>query len=589
MGFVASVFLVTLAGTGAVEALMPPGAPELVGQERRDAKEMREQQSFWDGSLARSQETKFRLHGRVRRWLGPYWAAAMLRLNDAPTEELIVGRDGWLFLRERVHLPDRPWDGRGQHLANLLGLVSRSLASRGTELICLPVPRKSSACQDHLPVGKDCNPSFDAAVVRALTGVGVTTVDVGPVWEGHPSDDLYIKHDSHWAWPARRMSAEALKRKVPKLPQGDTAYSLSEGAERACSDGLSFAGVGQGHPANALFDPAREPRLSLLPEGSEAEIDGGKLGSDVLLVGTSFSELFQFRAHLCEVLQAPVEDASELGRMPLLSLERALITRSVDSFPAYVITEFPVHHAASIHRSSVPTVRAALGIARQLNFAGRSQGLPAELFCQGAIDAPGLRAPVLSFPPGSLLSSGDGILGIRWEFDGAKDSKWIYSTAGAEVTIGAKKGQRARTFPVLEGGSEGGYYASLTPATRASLGTTVRATVVTDADLSSGFEFTGSRSKDGVWSATPVHEVARQDSLALSWDEATTGPVEIIATGEDRGAHAVEKTWRFPEAHQVRFAILTLGPFEGGHLDEVKLKGAGRGAKGVIAQQVRAL
>jgi hypothetical protein len=589
MGAVAGLFLVVLLGTGAAELAMPPKALKLVGQERRDAAESEEQQAFWDGSLARSKEANFRLHGRVRRWLAPYWSAAMLGLRDVPNDDVIVGDEGWLFLRDRVQLPTHSSAAGGRHLANLMGLVGRSLHSRGTQLICVPIPRKSVTCADKLPTGIDCDPSFDAAVIEALCARGVTTINIAPAWNEHPAGDIYLKHDSHWAWGGRRLLAEELGREVPELDQGNAEYTLVEGPEHVASDGLRFAGIDRGHPANRFFNATADPALALLPSGSEERIDSRELGSDVLLAGTSFCELFQFRAHLCDVLQTPVEDASELGRMPLLSLERALITRPLEDFPAYVITEFPMHHAANIERGSTPTVRAALGMARQLGFADRAGAVPDELFHREPTGTPALRAPMVSFPPGSLLSSGDGVLGIQFEFDGTRDSKWTYSTGGAEIVIGAKKGSRVRALPVVEEGQNTGFYASLTPKTPASVGTSVRAIVVTDADLENGFEFTGEKGEDGDWSADLDRSVSEQDSLALTWGEWTTGRVEVTAEGQDRHGRAIDATWSFEDARRARFAIVTLGRFYGGRITGVQAVGTRGPVKGVVAGQVRSL
>ncbi|QDV08003.1 Putative transposase [Planctomycetes bacterium Poly30] len=80
--FVAAVFLAVLVCTGAAEVLFAPEPLQLVGQERRDQVAAESGLELWDGSLARAIETDFRLRGRVRRWLAPYWAAAMLKLGD---------------------------------------------------------------------------------------------------------------------------------------------------------------------------------------------------------------------------------------------------------------------------------------------------------------------------------------------------------------------------------------------------------------------------------------------------------------------------------------------------------------------------
>ncbi|QDV08958.1 hypothetical protein Poly30_45140 [Planctomycetes bacterium Poly30] len=585
--FVAAVFLAVLVCTGAAEVLFAPEPLQLVGQERRDQLAAESDLELWDGSLARAVETDFRLRGRVRRWLAPYWAAAMLKLGDTPNRDVIVGKDSWLFLRERVVLdPEQRLTGH-EHLANLYGLVRRSLAANGSELICVPLPRKASTCVERLPDGIDPGLDYDPLVVRALRRRGVTTVDVAPAWIELTPEETYLPFDSHWAFPARLAYVKAIRSQATSLPTNTSPIEIRELDERTYQSSLRFAGVDRGHPANDWFEVVSSPALELLPPGLEQQIDSREIGSEILHVGTSFSALFWVRALLAQELQARVEDASQPGQMPLISLQNTILPRSPDSIPPFVISEFPIHQAPMISRGSGPTIRAVLGMARQSNYLERASEVLDDYLAAPHVGKPRVGQPLLSYGAGSILSSGDGIVGIRFDFDGEEDSRWDFVTSGVDIEIGANRGVRSRAFPIVEGGAPD-FHVALRPKNEASFGTSVRAHVVTDADLAKGVRFEGEDHVPGRWTATPNLGIAALDALALTWDEFTSGAVQLIAQGTDANGEPAEARWEFPGARRVRFLIVTLGPFEGGRLERLELVGAGPGARGVVAGQIRA-
>ncbi|QDV09839.1 hypothetical protein Poly30_53990 [Planctomycetes bacterium Poly30] len=583
--FVAGAFLAVIIATGAAEVIFPPPRVVLLGQEKRDFDEAAKQKDFWDGSLAQSLETDFRLQGRVRRLLAPYWSALMLNLGDTPDDELIVGKDGWLFLRARVELRPARMDRGRELLANLYSLVRRSFASENVEFLCVPIPRKASICAEKLPDGIDGDMAYDRSVVEAFEARGIHTIDLIPHLETLPAHGRYLRHDTHWALPARLETAEQIKRQAPELPRGEFAegFSHTYGADHFPSGLLAFAGIDLRHPAKEYFQGAPDRELKLVPAGAEEKIDAHEIPSDVLYVGSSFSAGFWMRAILCEALQSAVVDGSEFGQQPLYSLHKRLTSERRTWTPRYVVSEVPIYQAVDVTRLTTPTTRSALGIAMLMNYAERVQEIP-----DGYFDAPKTRTPAVGSPlvqhmQGTLLSSGDGVLGLGLVFDGESRSRWQFSTSGTAIELAARKGQLERVLPICETTPGIAGFAWLSPLSKESLGTSVKTRIVTTADLAGGWKFRGETRGDRAWEATPRRAIAACDSLALRWDEFVSGSIEVRATGTDRAGIAVERVWSFPDASHARFLIVTLGLFEGGILERIDLTGGGTHVEGTIA------
>ena len=75
----------------------------------------------------------------------------MLKLGDVPNRLLVVGDDGYLFYRERTLLEPVEAERSAQLLARVFAAVDRCLAAHGTELIVVPLPRKSVVAGAKLP------------------------------------------------------------------------------------------------------------------------------------------------------------------------------------------------------------------------------------------------------------------------------------------------------------------------------------------------------------------------------------------------------------------------------------------------------
>ncbi len=588
MGVAACLSLALLVATGAIEVLMPPVKPRLVGQEKKEAARAAENVRWRDGSRARSIETDFRLQGRVRQWVGPYWATLMLRLRDVPEQRLVVGREGWLFYRDRLEVdPKRAAEGPPL-LANLLGGIRRSLAVHGTELIVAPLPRKAVVAASELPPGLDPQPAFDAAVLAAMKDCGHRTLDLLPRWTGPGSTSMYLRHDSHWSRAGVQAFAEELLRQVPDLPRDTAEVRTMDGPVTQTLGQLGHAGLAVDHPAIDWVPRQNDPALLLLPEGREERIDSGAEPAEVLLAGSSFCRGFYGRAVLAETLQAPVRDGSVKGHPPLVAVEQSIKHCSPAELPSFLIAEFPIHQALSVGPRSSPTTRAAYATINRLTAGVPLEVLGDELLPGGKRLTPRLHQPRLDFAPGSLLSSGDGVMLIRLRVNSPEMSRWRYVCDGTTLTIKVPPGEHERLLPVIEANTPTGAF-QLVPVNAAAVAAGIQTDVVTTADVRSPEHLAGAPATAGRWSFAGVQAVNVGDALVLQWDSPTLTPavpLTLTVRGKNASGSAIHKQWTFPHAHRARVSICSLGVFERGSLTSVEVRGVGPGARATIAPLV---
>jgi alginate O-acetyltransferase complex protein AlgJ len=158
----------------------------------------------------------------------------------APTEQVVVGRGGWLFLRpgvdlvtgppfldpgrlDRRRLEGKSWETPPQPdpLPVLLGL-GEQLARRGVRLIVVPAPSKAAVHPERatarLPAAAAplANPSL-AALRSRLEEAGIAMLDPAPLLAaaarqtGRPQ---YLRGDSHWRPEAVERVAAALAAEI---------------------------------------------------------------------------------------------------------------------------------------------------------------------------------------------------------------------------------------------------------------------------------------------------------------------------------------------------------------------------------------
>lgn len=583
-GASAVLALAALAWTGAVEVFAPPEEAQLVGDERAEAEAAAMDVRFRDGGLARSIETRFRLRGSVRRQVGPWWALAMLHLGDVDGQKLVVGRDGWLFLRDRALMEPAAAASGAEVLGGLFGALQRSLGRHESRLVVLPLPRKAAVCAGQLPAGLDPHASADRVVAGRLARHGVATPDLFDAWCSLEPRDVYLFRDSHWARAARSTAARALRPLIPGSASGAVAGSLSGPREGPLSgmvlhaDLLTFMGIPEEHPAFAAAGATQEGAISIgggpMPHGS-TDGPAGDAAPSALLVGSSFSARFHFQGTLEAELGVRVEDASEAGRLPFHCLAQALVGREA-AVPPLVIAEFPIHQAAFVRRTSNAILQPAAAVLVHLNESLEFTPIGRDFLAEGVVAKRALNLPCWGYRAGSLLSSGDGVLLVEFRFSGESASTWFAASGGARFPIAVAAGDSRVVLPILEAEDFLGNL-SLTPTNEAALSTEFTAQIVTDLALEDASPLAGVLTQDvegaARWAFEGEVRVEAHGALVVEWSKASSARWGLELIGTDAAGEPVLRRWEVDRKGPRRWGAFGLGPFEGGTLDEVCVTG----------------
>lgn len=338
-------FAVTLAGTGIVDRIAPVSRPQLLGAERDEYFALRKRAKVVDGSRAQLLELELRLSSRVRHVVGPPYAWVLYRWLGEVDSEAVVGRDGWLFLRDRLQppaVPDAELVGRG---AALVAALERRLGSLGVELAIVPVPRKAVLHRDKLPPRVDCRVQLDAALVDALREQGVLTVDLLPVLGPDSREPHYHRFGSHWTDAAQIKAAEAIARTLGLLvPEAERATRIVPGGERnVAGETELFRFIGADRVDASLVEPAAVPYRVELRDGSPVGSTAPTEMSRVAVVGTSFTAGLKLASFLAHFSNQRLWNAANAGVLPAQSLTRLLTAAAARRRPQLLILEVPNH------------------------------------------------------------------------------------------------------------------------------------------------------------------------------------------------------------------------------------------------------
>jgi hypothetical protein len=212
-------------------------------------------------------------------------------LHGSPNAQLVVGRDGWLFLVGEIR-PKCLW--HSDEILETWDSFASMLARDGIEARFLIAPDKYSVYPEMLPAGVSANDPCTAAERPAMEA-GMesrpTTVDLwGPVLGATTSDDArYFQRDTHWtetgAMPAIRALVESLR---PGL--WESAPPVRAGTKSFVGDLSRLAGLPSSERA-AIFE---RPGVSLTPVAVPTSLDAlhqrrvwrfTTSGSDVVVPG----------------------------------------------------------------------------------------------------------------------------------------------------------------------------------------------------------------------------------------------------------------------------------------------------------------
>lgn len=421
IGFAFVVFVGVIGVAVVWENLDPAPSVRVIGREaqRADAQNLIEPRVL-DGAWMRRFEKELSQRSRLRHSVAPYWAAALLEGVGEADPTLLVGRDGWLFLRRRLtHLASPPWftGNECNEASALIAALGRRLASVGTRLVVVPVPRKCEVFAHRLPsriptVGSGLHDAF----VASLRKNGVDVVDIMPALHAR-GDAAWWKHDSHWsdagALAAATRTADTLASMIPRGAQ--TAEARVIGQQASPSDQLRTAGVIRADGAGPQFmiESGDDVRIVNTATNSITKITRPHDVQDVSIVGTSYSAFADglFPAIVSAQLGLPVSVDAWPALGPVEPMRRAVARFKKSRFPKVLLWEIPEHEPFAVDPSMDPIGSVFALIPDRL-----SAGISAAPFLIGEpiLKRHDLKSAVSwGFRHDSLVVPSDGALSIR--------------------------------------------------------------------------------------------------------------------------------------------------------------------------------
>lgn len=207
------------------------------------------------------------------------------------SEQVRVGHDGWLFLQSDVELVTTKTPPSGA-LAAMVRFRD-DLASRGIELLVLPVPPKTMVHPEKL--ARRAVPSIPttfARLVAELEAAEVAVLDPTELLVAAASESpMFLEKDSHWSPGAVELVARAVAQDLEKkgwlTPSRASGLERFTHTQRSVGDLVAPLGVPSGSalaaPQEVTLHPVRQANGATLRPSREAP---------VLLLGDSFSNVF---------------------------------------------------------------------------------------------------------------------------------------------------------------------------------------------------------------------------------------------------------------------------------------------------------
>ena len=412
-----------LLGTLGIDLVYPAQRPEAVGVEKTQDDERRANAKWSDGSKASLIESDYRQTSRVRRKLSKPYTEWLFRMFGEGGPGVLVGKEGMLFLRDRVEVPETHFRVGAQRTGAIYAAVSRRLEALGIRMVLAPVPRKSVVCQDWLPLGWQPNRQYDEIVLEEFQRRGVFTADLLSALEPHAGES-FLRMDTHWSTQGMRHSAKAVGEMTGWIkPEGERYGAIREVPAPTMAP-LGDLTLMMGIDLKESDAPKyQRPMLEVvLPNGQS--LPQGDIQANIVLCGTSFSQHGTFGSFLAHFLGLSVQTYSIPGAPPYAALATMFQERMPDRLPHIVIEEVPNHHVISAgHQADRWAVNhfAAEVFSKYRPQQVFTLPLPAEAFRTSApmgtpLDAVGGRV-LLDIDEGWVAHSGGGVVELYLEGD----------------------------------------------------------------------------------------------------------------------------------------------------------------------------
>jgi hypothetical protein len=253
------------------------------------------------GAELKAAEKELETESVVSEWLLPRVQFALVKLG-AGNEQVYLGRNGWLFYRPDVDyvtgppfLEPKVMTHRG-HVAAVqsdpvkaIVAFRKQLASRGIDLIVVPIPMKPGVEAAHLSTRSRQpevlqNGSFPEFKTR-LEQARVRVFDPATSWS-RGETPLYLETDTHWKPETMESVAENLAAFIKQPSPPTTTFQVNK---------RSISGVGD--IARMLKLP--ESQNTFPPETvtiHEVSPWRASKDADILLLGDSFSNIYSLAA-----------------------------------------------------------------------------------------------------------------------------------------------------------------------------------------------------------------------------------------------------------------------------------------------------
>jgi len=321
---IVGLFLTSMAGSGILDLVSPAPGPALTDMDEAERKAERALANIADGSLMTYVDRRLQEQSNVRATLVPWYIAYGLLPVREGGSGVMVGREGWLFLNDRI----RPRGGthrltHARLAANTLTAFDRRVSALGVDTLFLPLPRKATIATPFVPSGTETNADYEQDMLRLLRERRVPHVNLYDVWKGLDPASIWQREDTHWSqlgmWLALDASARAMGYWVPPEERvSRVEMDISQNANRQL---LMTLGIPKDHPVLATMprDQLIGPRvnrasLKKLPKGDPS----------IVHVGTSFSAGPQAAQKLSHIINRRVLNVARGGTVVGISLEETL-------------------------------------------------------------------------------------------------------------------------------------------------------------------------------------------------------------------------------------------------------------------------
>lgn len=188
--------------------LVPSLGIPVFGESRAAANEILAPRPKWGMTVLNETANWLGSRFALRQQMVTAWAKLCALFATSAEEQVILGRDGWLYYTPTLEdfLGPRLTDAELEQIAQRLSLLQQEAQARGEVFLFTVAPNKNSLYPEHMPAWA-ANGHDRADLIRLLPYLeqyGVNCVDLSAL------DMPYYRTDSHWTAEGAAMAADRL-------------------------------------------------------------------------------------------------------------------------------------------------------------------------------------------------------------------------------------------------------------------------------------------------------------------------------------------------------------------------------------------